>query len=85
MGKIYGDGPIYAVHYFDGGHTRKHEAFEGEGCVTRADEFYEQMKQRADVEELWLVRLDGGEWKFVTDRIVRNAAGEWTAAASRGQ
>jgi hypothetical protein len=50
--------------------------FRGPSAFNKATDCFDQMKANGELWELWLIRLDGNDWKF-QERIRRNADGEW--------
>jgi hypothetical protein len=82
MGTVYGDGPIYKVDVCKGKKCWRYLPFEGYGAFSKANACYDEHKLDPETLELSLLRLDGGEWKFVEKPIQRNANGDWEQAKS---
>jgi hypothetical protein len=82
MGSIYGNTQTWMVRAFntDGRDTFfPHTAtFEGERAFTQATELLDQLKVAPGVMEVAVMRMDGGEPKYV-ERSRRNERGEWAA------
>lgn len=79
MGSIYGNTPMWQVKAFDTHGREMHPwptAFEGERAYSSACELLDRLKADRGVMEVALIRLDGGEWKYV-ERSRRDARGEW--------
>ena len=79
MGAVFGNGSIYSVHVYEDKENHYNRTFEGDRAFSEANDVFENMKSDPTARELWLVRWDGSEWKFVTKPIKRNAMGEWEA------
>jgi hypothetical protein len=78
---LYGSGPLYKVEVFcTDDECPDMKTFEGDRAFTDANACFEECKRRDDAVGLWLLRLDGGEWKFVA-KLKRNECGEWVVAA----
>lgn len=75
MGTIV-DEPMWRVRGFRYDGDECLGTFRGARAFNEATDYFDQMKANAEMWELWLIRLDGNDWKF-QERIRRNADGEW--------
>jgi hypothetical protein len=72
-----GNGSQYVVHVrgrsLRGRRFSFIEPFGGDRAYSDASDFFQSQKERADVVEVQLTRLDGGDWQYV-DAFSRDAA-----------
>ena len=81
MGTTFGEGLTYAVCARKDDHGEfGFGSFEGQRATSEASDHFDKLKQHPDAREVWMTRLDGGEWVFV-ERIRKDDRGQWKKVA----
>lgn len=72
-----GAGPAYAVRASDRDGYQHCQVFEGAGAFDHASAYFEQMKHASSAHELTFLRIDLGQWTFLSPRLRRNKENVW--------
>jgi hypothetical protein len=84
MESFTGLGALYMISWWlVGEDNRDYVTFGGDRAFSEASDFYEALRGRRDVRELWFTRMDGGNWVLVSPPMKRDKRGDWVVSLAK--